>query len=125
MDVALTLDLSTPVDITIPQRPDFYSDLDPTTPSDSWDDSYKGQLTFTREAYNQSALMLEIQPKMADDDDSNGFFSDLSQVFSDHAGFVVFLTIMFLLCVLGVGYSLYNMNPNRSDVEEILDASLE
>ena len=40
VDVALTLDLSSPVDITIPQRPDFYSDLDPTTPSDAWDESY-------------------------------------------------------------------------------------
>ena len=32
VDAVLTIDLSTPVDISIPQRPDFYSDLDPTTP---------------------------------------------------------------------------------------------
>ena len=124
VDVALTLDLSTPVDITIPQRPDFYSDLDPTTPSDAWDDSFKGQLTFTREAYNQSALMNEVLPKVTSSDDSEGFFSDLGSVLSEHSGFAAFLGLLFLLCGLGAGYTLYNMNPSRSD-QEVIDAMIE
>jgi hypothetical protein len=124
VDVALTLDLSTPVDITIPQRPDFYSDLDPTTPSDAWDESYKGQLTFTREAYNQSALMEEILPKETLSDDSDGFFSDLGSVLAEHSGFAAFIGLIFLLCGLGAGYTLYNMNPNR-DGEDIIDAVIE
>ena len=124
VDVALTLDLSTPVDITIPQRPDFYSDLDPTTPSDAWDDSFMGQLTFTREAYNQSALMNEVLPKSTSSDDSEGFFSDLGSVLSEHSGFAAFLGLLFLLCGLGAGYTLYNMNPARSD-KEVIDAVIE
>ncbi|MCH1422564.1 MAG: S8 family serine peptidase [Candidatus Poseidoniaceae archaeon] len=125
VDVALTLDLSSPVDISIPQRPDFYSDLDPTTPSDAWDDSYRGQLTFTREAYNQSALMQEILPKVSSDDDSEGFFTDLGTVLSKHAGVAAFLGLLFLLCGLGAGYALYRVNPNREDKEYVLDATIE
>lgn len=125
VDVALTLDLSSPVDISIPQRPDFYSDLDPTTPSDAWDDSYRGQLTFTREAYNQSALMQEILPKVSSDDGSEGFFTDLGTVLSKHAGVAAFLGLLFLLCGLGAGYALYRVNPNREDKEYVLDATIE
>ena len=69
--------------------------------------------------------MMEIQPIISDDGDSGGFFSDLSQLFSEHTGFVVFSMLVFLLCGLGLGFTLYKMNPVRSDKEEILDATLE
>jgi hypothetical protein len=104
VDVALTLDLSSPVDIVVPQRPDFYSDLDPTTRSDNWDDSYEGQLTFTREAYNQAALMEKIQPKAAVEEEQDSFFGALGEIFSEYTGSTMVFGLFVLLCSLGVGY---------------------
>ena len=125
VDVVLTLDLSSPVDITIPHRPDFYSDLDPTSPSDAWDDSFEGKLTFTREAYNQHELMLEIVPKVVVEEDEKGFFSELGSVLSEYKGLSAAMLVFFLLCGLGAGYALYNMNPNGREFEGPLDAELD
>ena len=47
VDVMLTLDLSESVDIQFEQRPDFYTDLNPTTPSEMYDDSMDGMLTLS------------------------------------------------------------------------------
>jgi hypothetical protein len=108
VDVVLTLDLSTPVDITIPQRPDFYSDLDPTTQSDAWDDSFMGQLTFTRDTYNQAALMEEIAPKVIVEEEEESFFGALGEVFSEYTGASTLLALFVMLCALGVGYVVRN-----------------
>ena len=63
VDVMLTMDLSQPVDIQFEQRPDFYSDLNPTTPSDDYEEDMDGMLTFTRSAYDQATVVSLIQPK--------------------------------------------------------------
>ena len=41
VDVMLTLDLSEKRIIEFEQKPDFYSDLDPTSPSDEYNDDMK------------------------------------------------------------------------------------
>jgi hypothetical protein len=127
VDVVLTLDLSTPVDITIPQRPDFYSDLDPTTQSDAWDDSFIGQLTFTRDTYNQAALMEEIVPKVIVEEEEESFLGALGAVFSEYTGASTLLALFVMLCALGVGYVVRN---SREDAPlklapEAVDAELD
>ena len=128
VDVVLTLDLATPVDISIPQRPDFYSDLDPTTRSDNWDDSYEGQLTFTRPVYNQSAVMELIQPKITIGEEERSFFSALGEVFAEFTGASMVFGVFALLVALGVGYTLRNSRedtPLVLVIDDALDAELE
>ena len=105
VDVTLTLDLSEPVDISIEQRPDFYSDLDPASPSDAYDSEYDGMLTFTRPVYDQQAVAALIQPKeVVTDDVEGGFFSALGDLFSDYFGAASFFFLFVLLSALGIGY---------------------
>ena len=105
VDVTLTLDLSQPVDITIEQRPDFYSDLDPAAPSDAYDSDYDGMLTFTRPVYDQQAVVALIVPKETMSDDSDdGFFSALGSLFSNYFGAASFFFLFVLFCALGIGY---------------------
>ena len=42
VDVILTLDVTEPRDIAFEQKPDYYSDLDPATPSENYDASMDG-----------------------------------------------------------------------------------
>ena len=105
VDVTLTLDLSQPVDISIEQRPDFYSDLDPAIPSDAYDSDYDGMLTFTRPVYDQQAVVALIQPKQVESDDAEeGFFSALGDLFSDYFGASSFFFLFLLLSAIGIGY---------------------
>ena len=107
VDVTLTLDVSQPVDISIEQRPDFYSDLDPATPSDDYDSEYDGMLTFTRPVYDQQAIGALIQPKIVSTDDVEGaFFADLGELFSNYFGAASFFFLFMLLAALGTGYVL-------------------
>ena len=107
VDVTLTLDVSQPVDISIEQRPDFYSDLDPATPSDDYDSEYDGMLTFTRPVYDQEAIGALIQPKIVPSDDvEGGFFADLGELFSNYFGAASFFFLFMLLAALGTGYVL-------------------
>jgi len=107
VDVTLTLDVSQPVDISIEQRPDFYSDLDPATPSDDYDSEYDGMLTFTRPVYDQQAIGALIQPKIVSTDDvEGGFFADLGELFSNYFGAASFFFLFMLLAALGTGYVL-------------------
>ena len=107
VDVTLTLDVSQPVDISIEQRPDFYSDLDPATPSDDYDSEYDGMLTFTRPVYDQQAIGALIQPKVVSTDDvEGGFFADLGELFSNYFGAASFFFLFMLLAALGTGYVL-------------------
>jgi subtilisin family serine protease len=107
VDVTLTLDLSQPVDISIEQRPDFYSDLDPAAPSDDYNSEYDGMLTFTRPVYDQQAIGALIQPKIVPVDDvEEGFFSELGELFSNYFGAASFFFLFMLLAALGTGYVL-------------------
>ena len=121
VDVVLTLDLATPVDISIPQRPDFYSDLDPAAPSDAYDSDYDGMLTFTRPVYDQQAVAALIQPKVVESEsDSEGFFSALGSLFSDYFGAASFFFLFVLLSALGIGYL---VRSSRIDEPKLLVAS--
>ena len=121
VDVTLTLDLSQPVDISIEQRPDFYSDLDPAAPSDAYDSDYDGMLTFTRPVYDQQAVAALIQPKVVESEsDSEGFFSALGSLFSDYFGAASFFFLFVLLSALGIGYL---VRSSRIDEPKLLVAS--
>ena len=118
VDVTLTLDVSQPVDISIEQRPDFYSDLDPATPSADYDSEYDGMLTFTRPVYDQQAIGALIQPKIVSADDvEGGFFADLGELFSNYFGAASFFFLFMLLAALGTGYVL---RTTRIDEPKIL-----
>ena len=118
VDVTLTLDLSEPVDISIEQRPDFYSDLDPALPSDSYDSDNDGMLTFTRPVYDQQAVALLIQPKVVEStDDNDGFFSAISDLFSNYFGTASFFFLFVILSALGIGYL---VRSSRIDEPKVL-----
>lgn len=121
VDVTLTLDLSQPVDISIEQRPDFYSDLDPAAPSDAYDSDYDGMLTFTRPVYDQQAVVALIMPKETMSDDSDdGFFSALGSLFSNYFGAASFFFLFVLFCALGIGYM---VRSSRIDEPKMLISS--
>jgi len=120
VDVMLTLDLSQPVDIQFDQRPDFYSDLNPTTPSDMYDASMDGMLTFTKPAYDQEGVISLITPKeTGEDSDEGGIFASIAQLFTDNPATMMFILLLILLVAGGVGYSM------RNEKEEIQMAILE
>ena len=119
VDVMLTLDLSQPVDIQFDQRPDFYSDLNPATPSDMYDSSMDGMLTFTKPAYDQAGVISLIKPKASNNGDSDeGLFSSIAQLFSDNPVTIFFILVLILLAAGGAGYSM------RNEKEEIQMATL-
>ena len=118
VDVTLTLDLSEPVDISIEQRPDFYSDLDPALPSDSYDSDNDGMLTFTRPVYDQQAVAMLIQPKVVEStDEKDGFFSAFSDLFSNYFGTASFFFLFVILSALGIGYL---VRSSRIDEPKVL-----
>ena len=99
VDVVLTLALNDAVNVQFDQRPDFYSDLNPIAPSEVYDESMEGMLTYTRGAYDQHAVVQLIQPKStAGGDDDSGFFGSMADAIQDNALIIVFL----LLIALGV-----------------------
>ena len=119
VDVMLTLDLSNPIDIQFEQRTGFYSDLNPTTPSDMYDESMDGMLTFTKPAYDQAGIISLIEPKVpVADDNSDGFFASIAQLFTDNPITLTFILLLILLVVVGTAYA-------TRDEEEILTAILE
>ena len=119
VDVMLTLDLSNPIDIQFEQRLGFYSDLNPTTPSDMYDESMDGMLTFTKPAYDQAGIISLIEPKVpVADDNSDGFFASIAQLFTDNPITLTFILLLILLVVVGTAYATRNE-------EEILTAVLE
>ena len=127
VDVTLTLDLSEPVDISIEQRPDFYSDLDPALPSDSYDSDNDGMLTFTRPVYDQQAVAMLIQPKVVEStDDSDGFFSAFSDLFSNYFGTASFFFLFVILSALGIGYLVRSsrIDEPKALVSTSIDAEL-
>ena len=117
VDVILTLDVTEPRDIAFEQKPDYYSDLDPATPSENYDASMDGMLTFTRKVYDQQAVVELIKPKvMETNDDSDGFFSALGEIFSDYGFAMSSMIILFMLIAGGVGYQI---SMRREGVEMV------
>ena len=117
VDVILTLDVTEPRDIAFEQKPDFYSDLDPATPSENYDASMDGMLTFTRNVYDQQAVVELIKPKVIEEDDSaDGFFSALGDIFSDYGFAMSSMIILFMLIAGGVGYQI---STRRKGVEMV------
>ena len=126
VDVMLTMDLSQPVDIQFEQRPDFYSDLNPTTPSDDYEEDMDGMLTFTRSAYDQATVVSLIQPKATGSDggESSGFFSSIGSLIVDHPFAVIFSLLMLLGAAGTAGYAV--RLQTEDDVEDaIIVAELE
>jgi len=117
VDVMLTMDLTQPVNIEFEQRPDFYSDLNPTTPSEEYEDSMDGMLTFTRKAYDQATVVSLITPKSTNEESNNqGFFSSLGGVIADHP-FAVIISLLMLIGGAGtLGYTV--RLQTEEDVEE-------
>ena len=62
---------------------------------------------------------------MVVEEDEKGFFSELGSVLSEYKGLSAAMLVFFLLCGLGAGYALYNMNPNGREFEDPLDAELD
>lgn len=119
VDVMLTMDLTQPVNIGFEQRPDFYSDLNPTTPSEEYEDSMDGMLTFTRGAYDQATVVSLIQPKeTGEEKTSTGFFSSMGGLVADHP-FAVIISLLMLIGAAGTaGYSV--RLQTEEDVEEAI-----
>ena len=117
VDVVLTLALNDAVNVQFDQRPDFYSDLNPIAPSEVYDESMEGMLTYTRGAYDQHAVVQLIQPKStAGGDDDSGFFGSMADAIQDNALIIVFL----LLIALGVATTV--IVNNGRDEEKALTA---
>ena len=117
------------IDIAFEQRPDFYSDLDPASPSDVYDSDYDGKLTFTRLVYDQHAIVGLIKPKeISSDSSSEGFFSDLGEMFSKYPLAMSFMMLMLVAAIIGVVNSMRNNNrvilTNDDSESEILEAEI-
>ena len=118
VDVILTLDVSEPIDIAFEQKTDFYSDLDPATPSENYDASMDGMLTFTRSVYDQQAVVDLIKPKVMEEDDGpDGFFSALGEVFANYGFAMSSMLILFMLIAGGIGYQI----SRRTEGIELVD----
>ena len=130
VDVLLTLDLSQPVDIAFEQRPDFYSDLDPASPSEVYDSGNDGKLTFTRLVYDQSAVVALIKPKdMSGEEDNEGLFSSLTSMYTEYPLAMSFLSLMLVVALVGLGYSLKESNnrillSSKEYEDDVLEAEI-
>ena len=120
VDVVLTLDLSQPVDVQFEQRPDFYSDLNPTTPSDEYEEDMDGMLTFTRPAYDQATVVSLIKPKATGGQggDSKGFIATLGGLIVEHPFAVIFSLLMLLGAAGTAGYAV--RLQTEDDVEDAI-----
>lgn len=58
VSASLTLDISEPVVVEVIQRPDGYTDLDPTTPSEMYDMNNDGNLRMIRNVYDESEISM-------------------------------------------------------------------
>ena len=130
VDVLLTLDLSQPVDIAFEQRPDFYSDLDPASPSEVYDFDNDVKLTFTILVYDQSAVVALIKPKdMSGEEDNEGLFSSLTSMYTEYPLAMSFLSLMLVVALVGLGYSLKESNnrvllSSKEYEDDVLEAEI-
>ena len=70
VSAALTIDITTPVVVEVVQRPDGYTDLDPTTPSEMYDQSNSGNLRMIRDVYDESEISLFEESKLSESETS-------------------------------------------------------
>jgi hypothetical protein len=78
-------------------------------------------LTFTRPAYDQQAVFSLIVPKeVVEEDDSDGFFSALGDVFSEYMGLASFFSMFMLIAAVGLGYLI---RSSRIDEPKVLISS--
>lgn len=77
---SLTLDVSTPVLVEVVQRLDGYTDLDPGTPSESYDPINDGNLRMIRAVYDE-ARVLELDDT-PEETSSTGFSGLLLRIFA-------------------------------------------
>ena len=109
VDVMLTFDLSQPVNVDFEQRPDFYSDLNPAPPSETYNPMMDGMLTFTRDAYDQQTVVLLIEPKVdSTDEESGGLFSTLGEIFTQNPLVMSLILLLVILVAAGIGYTMRN-----------------
>ena len=77
---SLTLDVSTPVLVEVVQRLDGYTDLDPGTPSESYDPIHDGNLRMIRAVYDEARVLeLDATPE---ETSSSGFSGLLLRIFA-------------------------------------------
>ena len=118
------------MDIAFEQRPDFYSDLDPASPSDVYDSDNDGKLTFTRLVYDQSAVVALIKPKdMSGEEDNEGLFSSLTSMYTEYPLAMSFLSLMLVVALVGLGYSLKESNnrvllSSKEYEDDVLEAEI-
>ena len=109
VDVMLTFDLSQPVNVDFEQRPDFYSDLNPAPPSETYNPMMDGMLTFTRDAYDQQTVVLLIEPKVdSTNEESDGLFSTLGEIFTQNPLVMSLILLLVILVAAGIGYTMRN-----------------
>ena len=109
VDVMLTFDLSQPVNVDFEQRPDFYSDLNPAPPSETYNPMMDGMLTFTRDAYDQQTVVLLIEPKVdSTNEESGGLFSTLGEIFTQNPLVMSLILLLVILVAAGIGYTMRN-----------------
>jgi hypothetical protein len=122
---SLNPELDSVIDIAFEQRLDFYSDLDPATPSDDYDSSMDGMLVFTRNVYNQQAVVKLITPKGSTDESSTeGFFSSLGDMFAEHGLLMVLFSLFILLPAIGLGYMIRSWENPEDEKSYLLEAEL-
>ena len=88
--------------------------------------------TFTRLAYDQSAVVALIKPKdMGDDNSNDGFFSSLAELYAEYPFAMLILTILVIAGMAGVGIAVNNQNKNRvifsneeDDPDSLIEAEL-
>ena len=108
------------------QKPDFYSDLDPTSPSDEYNDDMEGMLIFRRTVYDQHTIMgLITEKSMDDDDDARG----LSSFFGSNPVVSVLLLLILISISIGAGYLISASRVDdpkllNEEDEEIIQAEL-
>lgn len=124
VDVTMTLDLSEQRIIEFEQKPEYYSDLDPTSPSEEFDDEMEGMLIFRRAVYDQATVSSLITPKVVDDDSE---VSGLLSLFGGSPAVSLFVLILLISVSLGVGYLISSSRvekPIKLTDDESIDAEI-
>ena len=87
-----------------------------------------GMLTFTRNVYDQQAVVELIKPKVMEEDDGpDGFFSALGEIFSQYGFAMSSMIILFMLIAGGIGYQISRRSEDIELVEKdtsIVEAEL-
>lgn len=102
VDAVLTFDLSERRFVSIEQKPDYYSDLDPAPPSPEYDSAMQGQLVVLRGAYDASQVAPWVPQRGGDTEASQGFFGALGELVSEHTFASSVMVFVLILLILGL-----------------------